>query len=105
KTGGPHVRVIDGKTGAPLMDFFAFEGTLTTGLFVAAGDVNFDGRADIFVGTDGPGGQPRARVFDGATGALIRQSVLPASFNGGVRVAAGDINGDGRSDLIAAAGA
>jgi hypothetical protein len=101
--GGPHLRVFDGKTGGVVMEFFAFEPSLATGLMVAAGDVNFDGKADIFVSVDGPGSQPRARVFDGATGAVLRESVLPSSFSGGVRVAAGDINGDGRSDLIVAA--
>jgi hypothetical protein len=103
--GGPHVRAFDGKTGAVLLNFFAFDGSVTTGLTVAAGDVNLDGHADVIVGIDGPGAQPRVRVYNGVNLALIRDQVLPPAFSGGVRVAAGDINGDGRADVIAGAGA
>ena len=45
--GGPHVRVFDGATGAPLTErrgsFFAYDPSFTGGVFVAAADVNGDG--------------------------------------------------------------
>lgn len=75
------------------------------GVRVAAGDVNGDGRADIVTGA-GPGGGPHVRVFDGATGNEIRGFfAYDAGFAGGVNVTAGDLDGDGRADVVTGAGA
>ena len=50
---GARVRVFDGVTGAPLSgplgDLFAFGRGYRGGVFVAAGDVNGDGFADVIV--------------------------------------------------------
>ena len=103
--GGPHVRAFDGVTGAELKSFFAYPAGFTGGVFVAAGDVNGDGAADIITGA-GAGGGPHVQVFDGATGAVIRSFFAHgAGFTGGVFVAAGDVNGDGAADIITGAGA
>src|SRR5262249_59581732 len=64
----------------------------------------------IVVGPDsGPGGNqkmaPLVRVFDALT--LTRKFTILAfarKFQGGVRVAAGDVNGDGTPDIIVGAG-
>ena len=102
---GPHVKVFDGATGALVRSFFAYDAALTGGVFVAAGDVNRDGRVDIVTGA-GPSGGPQVKVFDGANGSLLRSFFAYApSFTGGVRVAAGDVSGDGRADIITGAGA
>src|SRR5262249_53548508 len=50
--GGPNLRAFDGKTGAILRNFFAFDPNFTGGLYIAAGDVTGDGVADILVGAD-----------------------------------------------------
>jgi hypothetical protein len=102
--GGPHVRVFDGRSGAVLHDFFAFDAAFKGGVSVAAGDVNGDGRADLVAGA-GPGGGPHVKVFSGADGS-VRDSffAFDAAFMGGVRVAVGDYGGDGVADLIAGAG-
>jgi FG-GAP-like repeat len=63
--GGPNVKVYDGKTGSLLQSFFAFDPSVMGGVFVAAGDVNGDGRADIIVALDSGGG-PVVKVFNGA---------------------------------------
>ena len=61
----PHVRVFDGLTGGEIRAFTAYGIAFTSGLFVAAGDVDGDGKADIIVGP-GSGSKP-VRVFSGAT--------------------------------------
>ncbi len=64
---------------------------------MAAGDVNGDGRADIVTGA-GPGGGPHVRVFSGVDLAVLASFfAYDPGFHGGVSVAAGDINGDGRT--------
>ena len=102
------MRVFDGRTGAKLLtnagDFFAFDAAFRGGIYVAAGDINNDGRADIIV-SPGDGGGPHVRVFNGADGSLLNEfRAFEEEFRGGVRVAAGDINGDGIPEVITAAG-
>jgi hypothetical protein len=101
---GPHVKVFSGTTGAELRTFFAFDPGFTGGVFVAAGDVDGDGHADIVTGA-GSGGGPHVKVFSGATGAELRSFfAFDPGFTGGVRVAAGDVNRDGHADIITGAG-
>lgn len=102
--GGPHVKVFDGRTLNPLRSFNAYEPSFAGGVYVAAGDVNGDGRADLITGA-GPGGGPQVKVFDGRNGRPL-QSFLAydSGFRGGVRVAAGDLDGDGRTDVISGGG-
>jgi hypothetical protein len=104
--GGPRIRIVDGQTGQTLRDFFAYEPGYTGGVYVALGDVNGDGHDDIVTGT-GVGGGPRVRVLDGASlGAAVLNDFLAyePSFRGGVLVAAGDTNGDGRDDIVCGTG-
>jgi hypothetical protein len=107
--GGPHLRVFDGRNGAMIVNTFVFEGSATGGLNVAAGDVNGDGRADLIIGTENGGGA-RVRIINGASvgGPLtdINNFSFPATtFQSGARVGAGDVNGDGRADVILGAAA
>ena len=102
-TGGPNVRVWDGRDGSLMRDFFAYPANFTGGVYVAAGDVNGDGAADVITGT-GPGAAAQIAVFDGRSGGEIgRFLAYDANFFGGVRVAAGDVNGDGRDEIITGA--
>jgi len=102
--GGPHVRVFNGVTGAELISVFAFDPAFTGGVFVAAGDVNADRKADIIVGADAGGG-PHVEVFSGADGSLLRTFfAYDGGFTGGVRVGAADVNRDGRADIITGPG-
>jgi hypothetical protein len=102
--GGPRVRVFDGIDMHVLADFFAYDSTFTGGIYVALGDVNHDGFADIITGADAGGG-PHVQVFSGRDGhAIYSFFAYDSTFTGGVRVAAGDINNDGFADMIVAAG-
>jgi hypothetical protein len=101
---GPLVRVWDGLTGVKLREFLAYGAAFTGGVFVAAGDINGDGRDDIIT-TPGPGGGPNVRVFNGADGMMIQSFfAYGPAFTGGVFVGAGDVDGDGRDDIITAPG-
>ena len=68
-------------------DFFVFEPTLRNGVFVAAGDLNGDGKAEVVFG-GGPGGGPRVMALDGA--AVVRGQQTPV-----VNIFAGDPGGRG----------
>jgi hypothetical protein len=103
--GGPHIKVFSGADGSLLDSFFAYDASFSAGVFVAAGDVNAHGHADIITGA-GAGGGPHVKVFDGETGAAFMSFfAYDASFHGGVTVAAGDVDGDGKADIITGAGA
>jgi hypothetical protein len=102
--GGPHMKVFDGASLTELRAFFSYDPAFAGGVFVAAGDIDGDGLADIITGA-GPGGGPHVKVFSARTGVELHSfSAYPAGFNGGVRVAAGDVNGDGRVELLTAPG-
>jgi hypothetical protein len=117
--GGPRVAIFDGKSLAPgvvprklVSDFFLFEQELRNGAFVAVGDITADGYADL-IGGGGPGGGPRVYGLSGfaLTQEGGKQTVVANFFagdtnsRGGVPLASKDIDGDGRDDIIAGAGA
>jgi hypothetical protein len=104
--GGPNVKVFDGATGALLASFFAYEDSFRGGVQVAAADLNGDGRAEVITGT-GVGGGPRVRVFDLSSGKPVPIYDFMAyadDFRGGVMVAGGDVDGDGKAELLVGAG-
>ncbi|MBX3401689.1 MAG: DUF11 domain-containing protein [Gemmataceae bacterium] len=104
--GAPRVIVYDGNTGAVLQDFLAFEATFTGGLFVAAGDMDGDGRAELILTPD-EGGGPRVKVLAaGDPNRVIADfwGIDDPSFRGGARAAVGDLDGDGTADLAVGAG-
>lgn len=102
--GGPRVRVIDGITGNTVYDFFVYEPSFRDGMYIAAGDVDGDGYADLVTGT-APGGGPRVAVFSGRTGDRLADFfAYDSSFRGGVRVGAGDLNNDGKAEVITGTG-
>jgi hypothetical protein len=109
--GGPNVKAFnaDGspyvglKATAPT-SFFAYDPGMSSGVTVAVGDLNGDGCDEIVTGT-GLGGAPLVRVFnnDGSNATLDFNAYDPA-FRGGVWVATGDVDGDGKDEIITGAG-
>ena len=86
-------------------DFFAFEESLRSGYFVATGDVDGDGVEEIVVSTD-EGGNGRVGIFD-KDGNEVEDSFMPFSDVSGkrsVRVAMGDVDGDGEDEVIVCLG-
>ncbi len=100
--GGPHVKVMSAD-GTVLSQFFPYPVSFKGGVDVAAGDIDGDGIDEIITGA-GPGGGPHVRILS-STG-IPRASFMayPEAFRGGVRVAAADIDGDGKAEIITGAG-
>ena len=73
-----------------------------SGGHVAAGDVDRDGKPEIVVGS-GPGEPPAVRIFDGSGKLITSFAAYDPTTQGGVSVAVGDVNDDGRSEIVTAA--
>ena len=126
--GGPRITIWDGAgvlaanngnvpNSVSIANFFAFETALRNGSYIAAGDINGDGKADVAFG-GGPGGAPRVRIFDGpgllggGYGNLdeISSRQLANFFSGdvndraGVRLAVKNIDNDRFGDLLTGGG-
>ncbi|VTS08640.1 beta strand repeat-containing protein [Tuwongella immobilis] len=107
--GGGFLRIL-GANGGDLLgitDLFPGENLVNVGLFVAAGDINGDGRDEIIVTPD-LGGGPRVRVFQLNGGQLIQLAdyfgIDDPNFRGGARVGVGDLDGDNQAELVVSAG-
>lgn len=70
---------------------------------IAVADINGDSNLEIIVGA-GPGGGPQVRVFDLKGNPLLNFFAYDEKFRGGVNVAAADLNGDGKAEIITGAG-
>jgi hypothetical protein len=101
--GGTEVLVLNATDLSTLWTVTPYAGFLG-GAWVAAGDVTGDGFADVITGA-GAGGGPHVRVYDGRTGVETRNFfAYEPAFGGGVRVAVGDVTGDGRAEIITGPG-
>jgi parallel beta-helix repeat protein len=100
---GSNVLVLDGMTGGVKRTILAYTTTTKTGVTVAAGDVNGDGKMDIIVGP-ASGAGPLVKIFNGPDGKFMKSFAIQSPAYNGVFLAAADLNGDGKADIIAGAG-
>ena len=95
--------VYDGATGATLRTWIGAAGGHRLGYSLGGvGDVNGDGASEVVVGTFRNNGPGYARVYDGASGAILyaMQDAVVADHFGHSVCAAGDWNGDGVPDFV-----
>lgn len=98
--GGPHVKVYS-KAGKRLSQFFAFEDSFRGGVDVAVSDYNGDGTDEIIV-SSGRGRVTEVRIFTYKGVLLDSFQAYATSFIGGANVAAADLTGDGKAEIITA---
>lgn len=104
------VAVVSGANNSTVLvqPFDPFGGDFTGGGFIAAADINGDGRAEFTVTPD-QGGGPRVCIFSllaNGTRQLRANffGIDDPNFRGGARPALGDVNRDGTPDLAVSAG-
>ncbi len=114
--GSARLVVYSGRTGETVLDQIVFDPTFRGGAYVTVGDFNGDGRKDIAIGS-GESGGPRVQILQfnrpapipgtggqGTVTVLGDFFVFEATARNGVRVAAGDLRGEGRDLLVVAPG-
>lgn len=102
-TGNSPLLRIFNSDGKLIKEFYAFDKNFKGGVNIATADVDADGFFEIIVGA-GVGGGPHVRVYN-HKGELEKQFfAYDKNFRGGVNVAAGDIDGDGISEIVVGAG-
>ncbi len=96
----------DGSLPSPNPAFTPYNTGFAGAINVAAGDIDADGRDDVVVGATQNGG-PRVLAYrwtgSGWT-TLVDFVAYETNFVGGVDVGAGDIDGDGKAEIITAPG-
>lgn len=98
----PRVKVYDGS-GHEVSSFLAFDPTFQGGVRVATGDLEGNGTADIIAGA-GPGGPPVVRIFEASGQRKLSFYAFDPAYTGGVYVAAGDVDGDGKAEIVVGSG-
>lgn len=100
---GSTIGVIDGQSLATVRRFAAFSPNYTKPVNLAVGDIDGDGIGDMVVAPASTGTSPLVRAFSGKDGSLLFSKLAyAASYTGGVSVAAGDLTGDGKAEIICA---
>ncbi len=101
-SGGPHVRVFDTK-GQLKSQFMAYSSKFNGGLSIATGDIDGDGVDEIITAPlQGVKNGPEVHVFNARGDLLYTFYAYAKNFRGGVKLALGDVDGDGIDEIITA---
>ncbi|MDD5567334.1 MAG: L,D-transpeptidase family protein [Patescibacteria group bacterium] len=100
-TREPLLKITDSSTLKTVKEFYAFEKTFKGGGSMAVGDLGGDGVKEIIVGA-GPYGGPQVRTFRLDGSPITNFYAYPESFQGGIEIATGDLDGDGQDEIITA---
>ncbi|MFA6512110.1 MAG: L,D-transpeptidase family protein [Patescibacteria group bacterium] len=100
--GGPHVRIL-AQDGERLSSFFVYDESFRKGLYIATGDINGDGKDEIITGAASADGS-EVKVF--TMHGVLLENFYPYDgvFTGDVLVAAGDVDGDHRDEIVTGSG-
>jgi subtilisin family serine protease len=102
--GGAQVRVFEKNGAWTGIDFWPFHPNFKGGVDVACGDVDGDGIDEIAM-SQFSSGQAWIKVYkSNAQRTILGQWNAYGSFEGGATVALGDVDGDGKDEVIAGAG-
>lgn len=102
--GGPQLKIYNAAGRLLNPGFFVYDKNFRGGVKVSAGDVNNDGKAEIVV-TPVSGMSPQIKILTDK-GQMVGSFLAYAqTYKGGVNTAIGDIDDDGRNELITGAAA
>lgn len=99
---GNEVRIFE-RTGRLKKSFVAFPSSFFGGINLAAGDLDGDGTAEIIVSPQGTVA-PEVRVYSGGGSWQRAFLVYTDAFLGGVNLAIGDLDRDGKGEIMVAPG-
>ncbi|MDP3964756.1 MAG: FG-GAP-like repeat-containing protein [bacterium] len=100
--GGPHVTIHE-SDGTMIGNFMAYAPTFRGGINLDSIDLNGDGKSEIITGPERGG--PHVQIFTGWGHRITPGTfAFDPSFGGGVVVAGGDVDGDGRDEILATPG-
>lgn len=89
--------------GALGSEYLLFEEEFRGGADLASCDLDGDGKFEVIAGA-GSGGGPQVRVFDEYGNLMNQFFAYNENFQGGVKVACGDLNDDGFVEIVVGAG-